>query len=252
MREDVVYVGITNAVAGVRGACISSTCLAHHLSKFGRLPERSRPGTGQRVLYHCVCSRPQGHSRDTPSPTEEAMSSSRFPQGWDAARVHEVLRHYEAQTEEEAVAEDEAAYEPCAHCHGNSGRPRPRRARAHRQANGPASGGRMRTRGIPRVNTCGLAIVVLGVLSCSPAPPPSAGSKPATASAPVSFAAAATRFLESLSPDQRQRAMFPFESEERTHWHFIPTELFPRNGLTIKQMNQSQRTLAHELLQVSL
>jgi len=32
-----------------------------------------------------------------------------FPPGWDEARVRRVLAHYEEQTEEEAVAEDEAA-----------------------------------------------------------------------------------------------------------------------------------------------
>jgi hypothetical protein len=36
---------------------------------------------------------------------------SKFPEGWDEARVRRVLDHYEAQTEEEAVAEDEAAFE---------------------------------------------------------------------------------------------------------------------------------------------
>jgi hypothetical protein len=46
--------------------------------------------------------------------------------------------------------------------------------------------------------------------------------------------------------------MFPFEGNERTHWHFIPTELFPRNGLPIKQMNQSQRERAHDLLKAGL
>jgi hypothetical protein len=39
------------------------------------------------------------------------MSSKRFPPGWDEARVRRVLEHYEAQGDEEAVAEDEAAYE---------------------------------------------------------------------------------------------------------------------------------------------
>lgn len=34
-----------------------------------------------------------------------------FPPGWDEARVRRVLAHYESQTDEEAVAEDEAAYE---------------------------------------------------------------------------------------------------------------------------------------------
>lgn len=33
------------------------------------------------------------------------------PAGWDEARVRKVLDHYESQTEDEAVAEDEAAFE---------------------------------------------------------------------------------------------------------------------------------------------
>jgi hypothetical protein len=36
--------------------------------------------------------------------------ASRFPAGWNAARVARVLAHYEQQGEEEAVAEDEAAF----------------------------------------------------------------------------------------------------------------------------------------------
>ncbi|MGB6066903.1 MAG: hypothetical protein WBG50_19030 [Desulfomonilaceae bacterium] len=39
------------------------------------------------------------------------MKQNRFPPGWDEERVKKVLMHYEAQTEEEAVAEDEAAFE---------------------------------------------------------------------------------------------------------------------------------------------
>jgi len=34
-----------------------------------------------------------------------------YPPGWDESRVKRVLDHYECQSEEEAVAEDEAAYE---------------------------------------------------------------------------------------------------------------------------------------------
>lgn len=34
---------------------------------------------------------------------------SRFPKGWDEARVKRVIEHYESQSETEAVAEDEAA-----------------------------------------------------------------------------------------------------------------------------------------------
>ena len=39
------------------------------------------------------------------------MKKSRFPSGWDEERVKRVLSHYESQSEEEAVAEDEAAWE---------------------------------------------------------------------------------------------------------------------------------------------
>lgn len=39
------------------------------------------------------------------------MSQTKFPAGWDEERVRKVLAHYEEQTKEEAVAEDEAAFE---------------------------------------------------------------------------------------------------------------------------------------------
>ena len=35
---------------------------------------------------------------------------NRFPAGWNQERVGALLRHYEEQTEDEAVAEDEAAF----------------------------------------------------------------------------------------------------------------------------------------------
>jgi hypothetical protein len=39
------------------------------------------------------------------------MKQNKFPPGWDEERVRSVLAHYEDQTEEQALAEDEAAYE---------------------------------------------------------------------------------------------------------------------------------------------
>ena len=38
-------------------------------------------------------------------------NTTSFPPGWDEERVQRVLEHYDSQTEEEAVAEDEAAFE---------------------------------------------------------------------------------------------------------------------------------------------
>jgi hypothetical protein len=37
--------------------------------------------------------------------------TGKFPPGWDEERVQRVLEHYESQSDTEAVAEDEAAYE---------------------------------------------------------------------------------------------------------------------------------------------
>jgi len=39
------------------------------------------------------------------------MKQNYFPPGWDEAKVEKVLAHYENQSEVEAVAEDEAAFE---------------------------------------------------------------------------------------------------------------------------------------------
>jgi hypothetical protein len=39
------------------------------------------------------------------------MNQNKFPPGWDEERVQRVIAHYERQTPEEAVAEDEAAFE---------------------------------------------------------------------------------------------------------------------------------------------
>jgi hypothetical protein len=43
------------------------------------------------------------------------MKQPTYPDGWDAERVRRVLEHYEMQSDEEAVAEDEAAYEATTH-----------------------------------------------------------------------------------------------------------------------------------------
>ena len=42
-------------------------------------------------------------------------NQTQFPPGWDEARVRRVLEHYVAQTDDEAVAEDEASFEATTH-----------------------------------------------------------------------------------------------------------------------------------------
>jgi hypothetical protein len=43
------------------------------------------------------------------------MKRSDFPDGWDEERVRRLLEHYDRQSDEEAVAEDEASYESTTH-----------------------------------------------------------------------------------------------------------------------------------------
>jgi hypothetical protein len=66
------------------------------------------------------------------------------------------------------------------------------------------------------------------------------------------MASAATAFVNSLTPEQRQKAVFPFESDERLRWNFIPTEAFARNGLLLRDMTEQQRNRAHDLLKSAL
>jgi hypothetical protein len=79
-----------------------------------------------------------------------------------------------------------------------------------------------------------------------------AGAVVSAQRASAGMATAATNFLSSLTPEQRQQATFPLESPERLRWNFIPDETFPRNGLPLKSMTEPQRKLAHELLKSGL
>jgi hypothetical protein len=63
------------------------------------------------------------------------------------------------------------------------------------------------------------------------------------------MAAAANKFLEALTPEQRAKATFEFKSDERRDWHFVPKV---RKGLTFKDMSPEQRKSAHALLSSGL
>jgi hypothetical protein len=60
---------------------------------------------------------------------------------------------------------------------------------------------------------------------------------------------AARHFLNSLSPEQTERAQYKFEDEERFDWHFIPKT---RKGLAIREMMPHQREMATALLAAGL
>lgn len=68
----------------------------------------------------------------------------------------------------------------------------------------------------------------------------------------ATMATAAAGFVASLSPEQKAKAVLAFDSDDRLRWHFIPNEMFPRKGLMLKEMNEAQRRLAHDLLRTGL
>lgn len=71
-----------------------------------------------------------------------------------------------------------------------------------------------------------------------------------SASAPM--AQAATDFLQALTAEQKTGAAFALDSEERMKWHFVPSEIFPRQGISLKNLTEEQRTAAQALLMTGL
>jgi len=60
---------------------------------------------------------------------------------------------------------------------------------------------------------------------------------------------AAKNFLNSLTPEQRAKATYKFDDDQRFDWHFIPK---PRKGLPLREMTSYQNKLAHALLSAGL
>ena len=78
------------------------------------------------------------------------------------------------------------------------------------------------------------------------------GGLSASARSASAMAQASNALLASLSPEQRQKMAMALDSTERTRWNFIPTNMFPRQGLPLKEMSEPQRKLAHDLLKTGL
>src|SRR5213593_328796 len=60
---------------------------------------------------------------------------------------------------------------------------------------------------------------------------------------------AAIHFLDSLTPEQKAKATYKFEDDQRFDWHFIPKE---RKSLPLLEMTAPQKHLAHALLSAGL
>ena len=60
---------------------------------------------------------------------------------------------------------------------------------------------------------------------------------------------AADAFISSLSADQRAKAAFSFEDDQRYDWHFIPRA---RKGVSFKELGPDQRLLGNALMSAGL
>ena len=49
-------------------------------------------------------------SNDVGPPKTKRKDPNRYPKGWDAKSIQALIDHYDNQSEDDAVAEDEAAY----------------------------------------------------------------------------------------------------------------------------------------------
>ena len=85
-----------------------------------------------------------------------------------------------------------------------------------------------------------LSFTVIFSISCS------ALSHPDQAASDMTNAANA--FLATLKPDQKAKAIFKLEDNNRTRWHFVPTEMHARHGLSFREMQQDQQHMAYALL----
>ena len=67
--------------------------------------------------------------------------------------------------------------------------------------------------------------------------------------APSLITECANRFLAALDHNQRGKATFPFDADERMNWHFIPKE---RKGLPLREMSPYQKHVGSALLAAGL
>jgi hypothetical protein len=91
-------------------------------------------------------------------------------------------------------------------------------------------------------------LCLAAVLLCAAVVGPMVAAEPSS----TTMRNAELKLLKSLNPEQLQQARFSFDADERLHWHFIPTETFPRKGLLIRDMTPMQRQLAHDLMKAGL
>ena len=92
-------------------------------------------------------------------------------------------------------------------------------------------------------------LIAVGVIAIARSATPALSGVEGAPVPPSGMTAAARAFLDSLSPDLKQKAQFPLDADERMNWFYTPV---PRKGLTLNEMNEAQRTAAMNLLRAGL
>ena len=72
----------------------------------------------------------------------------------------------------------------------------------------------------------------------------------------IKMTAAAEKLIGSLNDDQKKKALFAYDSEERTNWNFIPLQdkdkKSTRKGVPLEDLSADQKKLALELLRTGV
>jgi len=62
----------------------------------------------------------------------------------------------------------------------------------------------------------------------------------------------AVDFMKLLSKDQKAKSTFPFDEMNRYNWHFVPSSMSARDGISMRDMSPTQKKKLNELLHVFL
>ena len=65
----------------------------------------------------------------------------------------------------------------------------------------------------------------------------------------AAMAEGANKFVASLTPEQKAKALFKFDDEQRFDWYFVPRD---RKGIPLKELNEQQRKLAMDFMKTGL
>ena len=64
--------------------------------------------------------------------------------------------------------------------------------------------------------------------------------------------AKAMAFVNSLSEEQKKKAVFPFDEMNRYEWHYLPATMVARSGIAVKDLANPQKQILDTLLQAYL